>query len=239
MFVFLWVAMLMTMAGCASYVTPGGPVDLTGIRAPDIRELMAREPAAEFPVNVSFARVQSPDYRSRTADTYGFGRYSVVTTREFMLDAEIEAMSEWPKVRGVAPLNRLLAPRRLDSLDDLRVSSANLKSDVLLVFTIDTAFRVDGKSVGPLTVVSLGLLRDRETIVTTTAAAMFIDVRTGFVFGTAEATASEIKQTSAWGSASVIDQSRLLTEKAAFAMLMSESRKTWTSIISEFSQDAV
>jgi hypothetical protein len=232
-----WIVVLLSIAGCASYTTPGGPVDLAGIQAPDIRELLAREPAAEFPASISFARVQSPDYASRSADTFGSGSYSVVTTREFMLDSQIEALSEWPEVRGVAPLSRLLLPGRLNSLDDLRVSSARLKSDILFVFTIDTSFRVDGKSIGPLSVVSLGLLRDRETVVTTTASAIFVDVKTGYVYGAAEATANEIKQTSAWGSASAIDQSRLVTEKAAFASLTGESLKTWTNIVSEYSHD--
>jgi hypothetical protein len=87
-----------------------------------------------------------------------------------------------------------------------------LKTDILLVFTVDTAFRVDGKSIGPMSVVSLGWLRDRETVVSSTASAAIIDVRTGFVYGVAEATADETKRASAWSSSSKVDQSRNKTE---------------------------
>jgi hypothetical protein len=220
-------------SGCASYTTPGGPVDLTGIQSPDIQELLAREPTAAFPALISFVRVQSPNYRSQSASTYGTGAYSVVITREFMLDDSIDRMTQWPKVRGVTPISRLLLPAQLTSLDDLRASSANLKSDILLVFTIDTAFRVDGQNIGPLTLVSLGILRDRETVVTTTASAIFVDVRSGFIYGTAEGTAIESKKTNAWGTTNAVDQGRLITEKSAFDQLMTELGITWQGIVAE------
>jgi hypothetical protein len=155
-----------------------------------------------------------------------------------MLESQLDEIKGWPEIRGATPLNRLLIQSQLHSLDDLRAASANLKSDVLLVFTIDTFFRVDGKSIGPLSVVSLGLMRDRETVVTTTASAVFIDVRSGFVYGTAEATASETKRTSAWGSSSAVDQSRLVTERDAFAALLKELTKTWISIVAEHAANA-
>jgi hypothetical protein len=228
-----WI--LFGLAGCASYTTPGGPVDLTGIQSADIQELMSREAAATFPASVSFARVQSPGYESLTAETYGNGSYVVVTNRELMSDARVEEISQWGAVRGVSPISRLLIPSRLNSIDDLRTASANLKSDILIVFTLDTSFRVDGKSIGPLSVISLGLMRDRETVVNTTASAVFIDVRTGFVYGVAEATANEKQTTNAWNSVNAADQGRLNTEREAFDGLVRELEKTWTNIIKEHS----
>ena len=224
---------LLGVSGCASYTTPGGPADLTGIQSADIRELMSREAAARFPASLSFARVQSQDYESQTARTYGDGQYVVITNRELMSDASIEEMTRWPGVRGIAPMSRLLIPARLNSIDDLRTASASLKADVLIVFTLDTSFRVDGKSIGPLSVVSLGLMRDRETAVTTTASAVLIDVRTGFVYGVAEATASERQVTSAWSSANAADQGRLKTEREAFDGLLRELEKTWANVVAE------
>lgn len=229
----LSVLFLFGLSGCASYTTPGGPVDLAGIQSADIQELMAREAAATFPASVSFARVQSPGYQSLTAETYGNGSYLVVTNRELMSDARIEEISGWAEVRGVSPLSRLLIPSRLNSIDDLRTASASLKSDVLIAFTLDTSFRVDGKSIGPLSVISLGLMRDRETVVHTTASAVFVDVRTGFVYGVAEATASEKQTTNAWNSVNAADQGRLNTEREAFEGLVRELERTWASILAE------
>jgi hypothetical protein len=225
--------MCVVSAGCATYRTPGGPVSLTGIQSADIEELMSREAAAGFPASLSFARVQSPMYWSNSAQTYGTGQFSVVLTREFMLDEQINDVQNWSGVKAVAPLNRLLLPTQLTSIDDLRVASASLKTDVLLVFTVDTTFRVDGKSVGPLTLISLGFFRDHETVVTSTASAILVDVRSGFVYGVAEASASETKQTSIWSSGSAVDQSRLVTERSAFDGLLQELKKTWADIVSE------
>jgi hypothetical protein len=227
----VWI--LVGLSGCVSYTTPGGPVDLTGIQSADIQELMSREAAATFPASVSFARVQSPGYETLTAETYGNGSYVVVTNRELMSDARIEEISQWDAVRGVSPLSRLLIPSRLNSIDDLRTASANLKADVLIVFTLDTSFRVDGKSIGPLSVISLGLMRDRETVVNTTASAVFVDVRTGFVYGVAEATASAKQTTNAWNSKNAADQGRLNTEREAFDGLLLELGRTWTNIVAE------
>ena len=226
-----WI--LLGISGCASYTTPGGPVDLADIQSADIKELMSREAAATFPASVAFVRVQSAGYQSQTAETYGAGRYVVLTNRELMSDARIEELSKWDAVRGVSPLSRLLIPSRLNSIDDLRTASASLKADVLIVFTLDTSFRVDGKSIGPLSVISLGLMRDRETVVNTTASAVVVDVRTGFVYGVAEATASEKQTTNAWDTTNAADQGRLNTEREAFDGLLRELARTWTSIVAE------
>ena len=229
---FLFLAVLCA-SGCASYTTPGGPVDLTGIQSADIRELMSREPAAEFPAGLSFARVQSPVYQSMTAETYGNGAFLIVSNREFMTDAALETLSDWESVRGVAPLTRLLIPASLDDIDDLRTAGARVQADVLIVYTLDTTFRVDGKSIGPLSVISLGLMRDRETVVSTTASAVFVDVRSGFVYGVAESTATRKQVTSAWGTVNAADQGRLDTERDAFDGLLQELATTWRGIVAE------
>lgn len=234
---YLSTLVLLVLGGCASYVTPGGPVDLAAIRSPEIRDLMSRDAAASFPARIAFARVQSPGYRSGSATTFGSGAFSIVTTREFMQDKEIESLKAWPALAAIAPLNRLLLPSNLESLDDLRTAAASLKADIVLIFTIDTSFRVDGRNIGPLSVISLGLLRDRETIVTSTASAIFVDVRTGFVYGAAEATQSEKKTTSAWGTVNAVDQGRLITERAAFEGLRLEMAETWTAIVDEHASE--
>lgn len=222
--------LVLVISGCASYTTPGGPVDITGIQSYDIREQMSRNPAADFPALLTVARVQSTGYRSKTASTYGSGNFVVVTNRELLSDDHFELAGEWNGVRGISPLSRLLIPPRLSDIGDLRVASAALRADILVLFTIDTTFHVDGKSIGPLSVLSLGLLRDRETVVYTTASAILVDVRTGFVYGVAESTASERQPSSVWTNERTADQARLRTERDAFDGLFGELDRTWQSI---------
>ena len=86
-----------------------------------------------------------------------------------------------------------LGPIGLSALGHLlpspRLSAAQIQADVLLVYTLDTSFRIQGRGYGPLAAISLGVVPDRDAYITSTASALFIDVRTGFVYGVAEATA--------------------------------------------------
>jgi len=62
-FVFILV---FTLAGCASYTTPGGSVRLSTLADDNINEIMQQEPAAVFPANIALARVQASGYRSNS-----------------------------------------------------------------------------------------------------------------------------------------------------------------------------
>jgi hypothetical protein len=218
------------LSGCASYVTPGGPVKLDDINRADIAEVAARRPAANFPARIAVVRVQAPDYRSPSTEPYASGRFSIVTAQELMLEQQFEDMSKWPQVVAVAPVSRLLLPASVQSLDDLRVSAAKLQADVLLVYTVDTLFKVSGRSYAPLALISLGLVPDRDAYITATASAVFVDVRTGFTYGAAEGTARASELTNVWGTIDGIDRRRLEVETKAFRALMVESTKTWAGI---------
>jgi hypothetical protein len=222
------------MFGCASYTTPGGSVKISELADADINELMSRQPQAEFPAHVVIARIQAPEYRSQGAEGHGTGRYSVVTTREVEGEEDIDRMSNWPKIAQLVPLNRLLLPPRLNSIKDLRSAAARARADILLVYSLDTAFRVGPEKYPPLTAISLGFSPNQEANVTTTSSAVFFDVRTEFVYGFAEATARETENAGAWSSDAIVDRLRKKTERDAFQGLVGELEKTWDSILQRF-----
>ena len=223
-------AVSLVLSGCASYVTPGGPVNLGAINRVDIAEVASRKPAANFPATIAIVRIQAPQYRSYTSDAVGKGSFSVVATQELLTEEQLQSLSRWPSVTTVVPISRLLLPATLNSVDDLRLAAAKLQADIVLVYTIDTAFRVQGRAYGPLSVISLGLVPDRDAYVTSTASALFTDVRTGYTYGVAEATAKASGLTNAWGSRDTIDKKRLDAEQRAFLLLISEAEKTWQGI---------
>jgi hypothetical protein len=218
-------------AGCASYVTPGAGVDLARLGDADIKELMANEPAAKFPANVAVARIQAPNYHSYRNESYGTGRYSVVTTRDVETEEDFHSIAALPMVAGVAPMNRLLLPAQLDTVKALRTAAARLKADILLVYTFDTTFRVGAQKYRPLNVIALGFLNNKEVIVTTTASAAMFDVRTEFLYGLAEASARESKSASVWSSSDTVDDLRVVTERKAFELLLPEIQKTWAGVV--------
>ena len=76
-----------------------------------------------------------------------------------------------PLVAGVAFLNRLLLSERLESTKDLRQAAATLKTDMLLIYSIDTSFNVENTDVGPLGIITLGFLPTKNARVTATASA--------------------------------------------------------------------
>jgi hypothetical protein len=228
--------LLLLCSACASYVTPGGPVRLEDINRADIAEVAARKPSPNFPARIAIARVQAPQYKSYSTESYGTGRFSVVTTQELMTEDQFEGISKWPSVAGVAPINRLLLASTFESLDDLRLSAAKVQADVLLVYTVDTLFTVHGRAYGPLSLISLGLAPDRDANVTSTASAVFTDVRTGFTYGVAEATAKATGLTNIWGSSDTVDKKRLEAEQQAFALLIPQAEKTWTGITKQYAK---
>ncbi len=227
------VLALCAFTGCAKYVTPGAAAGLSGLADADVRELLERQPAASFPARLVSVRVQAPGYRSLTNQGYGGGRYTVITTRDVEQEAHFERIGRLPMVAGVGPLNRLLLPQTLESFRELRLAGASLRADMLLVYTFDTSFHVQGSVLPPLTAISLGMLPLHEAVVTTTVSAVVYDVRTAFIYGLAEATARESQMTSLWTSRSAVDDARLRTEAQAFERLMTEFDKAWVAIIAE------
>jgi len=231
----LMLLLVVILNGCASYTTPGGGVRLSSLSDHSINELMAKEPAALFPANISVARIQAPGYHSYVLSSFGTGRYSVVTTREVETDQDFARLAKLPSVAGIAPLSRILLPVKLDSIKALREASARLKTDILLIYSFDTSFHAGEQNFAPLNVISLGFLKNKEITVTTTASAAFFDVRTEYLYGISEATVKQSKKASVWSTTAVVDDLRVSTERAAFKDLIPAIEKTWGGVVGQYS----
>ncbi|WP_299695531.1 hypothetical protein [Hydrocarboniphaga sp.] len=228
------VAVAVLCAGCASYATPGGPVRLDQIGGGDNGEVVTRLPAPHFPASIAVVRVQAPEYKSYTADSYGKGRFSLVTAQELLNEEQVKSLTTWPAVDSATTLNPALLPIKLESLGDLRLAAAKLQADILLVFTVETAFQVKGQAYAPLSSIKLGGAPDADASVSSTASAVFTDVRTGYTYGSAQATAKLGDLASSWGSAAVVDKRRLEAEHLAFTQLLAEVEKTWAGIATQY-----
>jgi len=62
------------------------------------------------------------------------------------------------------------------------------------------------------------------------------DVRTGYVYGLAEASHTTSHIASTWSKEQAIDNARLETEKEAFSKLIDEFGKTWNGVLKEYAQ---
>lgn len=198
-------SLLLLACGCAHYETPGGGVSIPAITDSTIAEALQRQPAAQFPAHVIVARVQA------ASD----GRYNVLTTRDIETEEDFTALASLPGIAGVGPLNRILLPIELRSAQELREAAAHLRGDIILLYTVNTAF-------------------EKSRIVTTCAAA-FVDVRTGYVYGVAEGSAADTRPPTSWRTKAV-DAARLKVERDAFSAALKEIAKAWTSIDAEYSR---
>ncbi len=239
----LAATVLAITTGCAQYATPGRPADLAAVGVtPEIRanqteagitDSFAKRPLAQLPTGIAVARLQAPDYHSQTAQGWGTGRYSIVTTRDVEPDSAVDRLAKLPKVHGVAPISRMLLPATLNSDKELRQAAAQLHADMLLVYTLDTSFTKNDLAV-PLTVVTLGLSPNQKANIVSTASAVLLDTRNGYVYGVAEASSRSSKLMGAWGSTDTIDESRRQTETDAFTKLVGEVEKMWTGVLTQF-----
>ena len=240
----LSMLLLLSLTGCSHYAAPGRPADMRTLGAseelqaryadPSIDRQFTKKPLAQFPAHVAAVRIQGQGYSSRTfhGDPYN-GKFTVITNREVETDQQFDRLSKLPMMGGVAPVNKMLVTGPCNSEEDLRQIAARLQADMLLVYTFDTQFYVHDYAT-PVTVISLGLSPNQQAKVTTTASALLIDTRSGYIYGLAEATAESTQLTNTWSSDDAVDDTRLRTERESFEKLVGNLEKTWTTVASRY-----
>jgi len=227
------------VGGCSSYATPGRGADMSVFHAAQaqtadgtIREAYAAEPLATFPAAVAVVRVQASGYLNHAGNSgYGSGRYSVMTRREVETDDELAKITALSGVKGLAAMNRLLIPEGLTSDRELRAAAAGLRADLLLVYTFDTVFESD-QYAGAVSFVSLGLFPTQIESVKSTASAVLLDTRTGFVHAVAEGTGDAGQLANFWTSKDAADDARLRAEGRAFRGMVASLVKEWPAVLS-------
>ena len=242
------IAFLLALAlvsGCAaSYVTPGGGFSMGAMAGideqidGDISKHFETRPAAAFPAHIAVVRIQDSGYRTKTQHGYGHGRYSVVTTRDIETDEAFERLQKLPDVNGVAPIGRMLVPVNANSIKDLRIPAARLHADMVLVYSVDTSLYVDGKQLGPLSMISLGLIPNKKAHVTATVAGMLVDVRTGYIYGTTEASDTQEQRTTVWATEMAIEKARAKAETNAFEGFVGEFEELWDGVVGVYGDGA-
>ncbi len=249
---------LLGLGGCAQYVTPGASASLLGLAATgpgakltdaqlrsmtdyEIQQLLERKPAAKFPANLVVARVQASGYESWYMRkwgyrAYGSGKYSVITSRDVETEDDFKRLSDLPMVDRAGPLNRLVIPDQLESDLQIRQAAARLKADIMLLYTFETVFNVKDHEVGPFNWFTLGFLPNQEARVSCTASAILLDVRTGYLYGMAEGTATKKQMATIWSDEQAVDDSRKKAERAALDDLMNEIERTWRGVVNEYAR---
>lgn len=252
-------AVAVAASGCsAQFVRPGRPADLALLTQDEesrnaasdersvsdlsLREILERRPTAAFPTAIAVVRLQGPereDFQSpwnRDAPARSL-RFEVVTRRDVETDACMERLRGLPEVSGIAGVNALLLPERIQGELDLRKIAASVGADVLLIYTLDTHEELDDES--PLiSLLTLGILPTHEIEVRTTASAVLLDTRTGYCYGVAEGTAYQDPHTSFWTWEERTEDTRVATEREAFAKMVDGLAGTWQQVVAVYGPGA-
>lgn len=227
----------LVFGGCATYIPPGGKADLRAFTTPSIQEGFDLKPASGFPASIAALRVQAPGYRNEFLDQnggpYGSGRYTIVMTREVEDQSQFDRIATLPKVSGLVALNRLLLPPNLESDHEIRQAASRVQADLVFVYTFDTAF-FDHDAAKPLSVITLGLSPTRKISAVTTASALLMDTRTGYIYSAYEVTEREATHATSWGSRDTADEVRQTAEKRAFAKLVDEVAASWPKLLARY-----
>lgn len=223
-----------TLVGCASYVPPGPKADLNDLAPAGIQEGFAAKPTSPFPASIAAVRVQSAGYDNhfirQNGGVAGGGKYTIVLVREVEQDSHFEAIATLPQVAGLVTLNRLLIPDVLNGDKEIREAVARLQADLVFLYTFATDF-VDVNESRALSSITLGFASTKKINVVTTASALLMDTRTGYIYSAYEASAKSEAKSNFWDSAESADTQRRKNEKDAFDKLIAEVLKSWPQML--------
>ncbi len=217
------IATLSLLTGCATtYMPPDNKADLQAFAPAAISKGFDAKPVARFPVSIAAVRLQSGSYHSH--------QYTVITTREVEEPKHVARVQALPQISGVVGLNRMLLPAALHSDADLRAAAAKLHADMVFLYTFRTDF-FDNDLSKPLSVITLGLSPTRKISATTTASALLLDTRTGYVYAAYETTKKDGTLATSWGSKDAAEGVRRDNERAAFAQLVDDFVASWPALV--------
>ena len=71
-------------------------------------------------------------------------------------------------------------------------------------------------------------------MVSSTASAILMDVRTGFLYGALDSSEKVTTTASAWTTSDAVEASRKKTEKAAFEKMVGEFEPFWKKVVARY-----
>ena len=178
-----------------------------------------------FPVNIAVSRV--------SYNNAGKSDFRVITTRDLEQQEHYEMLGKMVGVDSIAPINYMMVPEGCSNVTDLCKAAEVLNADMLMVYTLETSNKTKTYDIGPLAAVTLGFTPNRMEYVTSTASAILLDVRTGFVYATFEGSWSNKHNASIWSEYEIRTNLSIDTQQKAFDVLINTIVKAWPEVVSK------
>jgi hypothetical protein len=223
------------LSGCATYQAPGSGLALADLSGQDTTaESGSPQPVAPFPARIVLTRVQSANYATTNAGCVGAGAYCVLLDSPVESVDSLQRLQALPLVSAVERLPRAALPPQVNRLGDLRSAASAAGADLLVLYSIDTRFTVDDMKLDPLAVITPGFLPNHGARVTAVTSAVLVDVRSGFVYGVAEATSWRDQNATVWATRGTIEDERRITERASFELCEDKISALWKDVIARY-----
>jgi hypothetical protein len=218
-------------------ITAPSPAVEGGAPGDAVAAAFARAPAARLPARIAVARLESresaPGWRHKPAQPGSTNNVVLAAKADPVTSAAYQRLAALPEVSDLTPLNSLVAAQSIDSQAALREAAANVQADLVYAYTFDSYSR-SHTALSGIVMLSLGLLGFLPLVtieVETTASGALIDVRSGYIYGVADAT-EKVKGTSnTWNESDDIGRVRAKAETAAFEKLNAEFEQRWQSYV--------
>ncbi|MFT4571547.1 MAG: hypothetical protein ACI8TX_002203 [Hyphomicrobiaceae bacterium] len=221
-----------SIAGCGTtYITPGGGSDLARLASGNLATSFARKPRANFPAFMAVVRIQAPGY----SGVGGSSRFVITGPNHDPVtsDDHLNKMRDWPEMGRVWRMAPEKIPTDADSVESLRHAAghaAGNDADLVFIYSLDTTLARLGQPTQALPIASpfrFGPLMPADVEIASTASALIVDVRTGFVYGFSHFTAREQTSTRAWKTINDVEATRIAVEKQALDGTLRASGKRW------------
>lgn len=218
-------------------ITAASPAVEGGAPGDAVASAFARAPAARLPVRIAVARLESrevaPGWRHKTNQAGSTNHLVLAAKADAVTSAAYQRLAALPEVSDLTPLNSLVAAKKIDSQEALREAAANVQADLVHAYTFDSYSR-SHTALSGIVMLSLGLLGFLPLVsieVETTVSGALIDVRSGYIYGVADATEKVKGASNTWNESDDIDRVRAKAETAAFEKLNAEFEQRWQSYV--------
>ena len=230
---FLFGSVLL-FSSCSSYVTPPAPADFQTLNSPVAQSMVEPRPLVKFPAYVAITQIQGNSLgRGKWKYPDKNNPFALSITKHLQGDERMNRLRALPGVAESVVLNKLIAPPFFKSSEDLRTAAKRLRADLLLIYTFDTEV-TQNDAMPILTLATLGLSPSKMIEAESTASAVLIDVKTGFIYGTAQGIAKEETISNGWYLKSSMESVEDEVEHEAFSSLLSKIENVWGRVYERY-----
>lgn len=215
--------LLAVSAGCTNYTTSRTAAQRTGgmrvIPAPFAAKGECH-PTISFPATLAFAPI---------ADIPSYSNGVAVGGREEEQGLDFREFEALPHTDSVTLLNSMLI--NAENFETYYEAAASLEADVVAFYQVRSGLVYHGTTIPLLGILTLGLFPNEYREGFATASLVFVDARTGFVYGAAEASDTSWRLANGWTFTRDDESVAFRARRNALRKLFDEIPEAWNAVV--------